>query len=230
MKHKHTQINYLMLVITLAIIALFLWMYITATNEPPSADSGNNLLVTSIMVVIVCTLAYFISPQIFKKKFFSFYHIIMKKFLRILLIIVVVWGGLRLINQKTNRFHKPAKGTVIGMANPASLYCLDNGGSLEMKENKKGQYGVCYFDDNRQCEERALYRWQCPMGGLKVTGYENDAEVYCAITGGEPQGVGTDTPMCKRTDGTLCNAQANLDGDCPDPNDPNPNAGNVEAE
>jgi hypothetical protein len=42
--------------------------------------------------------------------------------------------------------------------------------------------------------------------------------------------MGTETPMCKRIDGTLCNAQANLDGECPDPRDPNPNAGNIEAE
>lgn len=72
-------------------------------------------------------------------------------------------------------------------------------------------------------------RGDCPDGGLKITGYENDAEIYCAITGGQVEGVGTDTPMCKRVDGTYCNAEANLNGDCPDPADPNPSAGNVEA-
>lgn len=117
----------------------------------------------------------------------------------------------------------------VGMANPASVNCTAKGGTLEMRTNKQGQYGVCLFEDNRQCEEWALMRGDCPEGGLKITGYENDAEIYCAITGGEVQGVGTETPMCKRIDGTLCNAQANLDGECPDPNDPNPNAGNVEA-
>jgi len=45
------------------------------------------------------------------------------------------------------------------------------------------------FEDNRQCEERALMRGDCPTGGLKVTGYENDAEVYCVIAGGELSGV-----------------------------------------
>ena len=34
-----------------------------------------------------------------------------------------------------------------------------------------GQYGICFFDDNRQCEEWALLRGDCPVGGLKVTGY-----------------------------------------------------------
>jgi len=115
------------------------------------------------------------------------------------------------------------------MANPASVNCVEKGGTLEIRKNKKGEYGVCLFEDNRQCEEWALLRGNCPVGGLKITGYENDAEVYCAITGGQVEGVGTATPMCKRMDGTLCNAQANLDGECPDSNDPNPGAGNTEA-
>ncbi|MFA6273481.1 MAG: hypothetical protein WC673_03270 [Candidatus Paceibacterota bacterium] len=72
-------------------------------------------------------------------------------------------------------------------------------------------------------------RGECPVGGLKVTGYQTDAEVYCAITGGQLEGLDTPTPMCKRIDGTLCNAQANLNGDCPNPHDPNPSAGNTEA-
>jgi hypothetical protein len=116
----------------------------------------------------------------------------------------------------------------VGMANPASENCVQKGGTLEIRTNEKGEYGVCLFEDNRQCEEWALKRGQCPDGGLKITGYDNNAEIYCAITGGQVEGVGTDTPMCKRVDGTYCNTEANLNGDCPDPNDPTPSAGNVE--
>lgn len=115
-----------------------------------------------------------------------------------------------------------------GIANPASSNCIAKGGTIEIRRNKAGEYGVCVFQDNRQCEEWAFLRGECPTGGIKITGYENDAEVYCVITGGRVEGAGTATPMCKRIDGTLCNAQANLDGECPDPNDPNPSAGNVE--
>lgn len=117
----------------------------------------------------------------------------------------------------------------VKIANPASTNCIEMGGVIEIRQNNRGEYGVCFFEDNRQCEEWALLRGECPQGGVKVTGYENDAEVFCAITGGEVQGLGTETPMCKRIDGTFCNAQANLDGDCPDPHDSNPNAGNLEA-
>jgi putative hemolysin len=113
-----------------------------------------------------------------------------------------------------------------GMANPASVNCTEKGGTLEIREAKRGQYGVCFFEDNRQCEEWALMRGQCPEGGVKITGYENEAQIYCAITGGEVKIEENEIALCKRTDGTWCNAQSNFDGDCPDPNDPNPNAGN----
>jgi hypothetical protein len=112
--------------------------------------------------------------------------------------------------------------------NPASQNCIQKGGRIEIRSNKNGEYGVCLFEDNRQCEEWALLRGQCPFGGLKITGYQTDAEVYCAITGGQVENLEAETPVCRRVDGTYCNVRANLDGECPDPNDPNPNAGNGE--
>ena len=57
--YKHTQIGYLMLVLTLAMLLLFAWAYITARAEPPSVDSGTNLLVTAVMVFILLILASF---------------------------------------------------------------------------------------------------------------------------------------------------------------------------
>lgn len=74
----------------------------------------------------------------------------------------------------------------IGLPNPASVNCEEKGGTLVIqKRGDGGEYGVCYFDDNRQCEEWAMYRGDCPEGGIKVTGYITDAAVYCAISGGE---------------------------------------------
>ena len=72
------------------------------------------------------------------------------------------------------------------IANPASENCLAQGGTLEIRTRSDGsQYGVCYFEDNRQCEEWALLRGDCPVGGLKITGYVTEAAQYCAITGGQ---------------------------------------------
>ena len=55
--YKHTQISYLMLVVTLAVFALFAWMYITAAAEPESVDSGPNFAITFIMALILLILA-----------------------------------------------------------------------------------------------------------------------------------------------------------------------------
>ena len=48
-----------------------------------------------------------------------------------------------------------------------------------------GQYSVCYFADNKQCEEWALTQGDCPVGGVGVAGYNTLAARYCAITGGK---------------------------------------------
>ncbi|TXH07275.1 MAG: hypothetical protein E6R05_00575 [Candidatus Moraniibacteriota bacterium] len=57
--YKHTQIGYLTLVITLAVLVLFAWAQITARLEPPSVDSGTNFAVTAIMLFILFILASF---------------------------------------------------------------------------------------------------------------------------------------------------------------------------
>jgi len=53
------------------------------------------------------------------------------------------------------------------IANPASVYCEDNKGRLEIRTNEQGQYGVCIFSDNSECEEWAYYRGECKPGQLK---------------------------------------------------------------
>ena len=62
--YKHTQIGYLMLVVTLAVLALFAWMYITASAEPPSYYSGTNFAITAIMALILFILASFITLSV----------------------------------------------------------------------------------------------------------------------------------------------------------------------
>lgn len=64
MNYKHTQVGYLMLVVTLAVLALFAWAQITARLEPPSPDSGTNLLVTAVMALILFILASLASLQV----------------------------------------------------------------------------------------------------------------------------------------------------------------------
>jgi len=53
-----------------------------------------------------------------------------------------------------------------GIANPASVNCIDKGGVLSIqKRGDGGEYGICIFEDNSQCEEWALFRGECSAGG-----------------------------------------------------------------
>lgn len=64
--------------------------------------------------------------------------------------------------------------------NRASANCVDRGGTLRFED----QLGVCEFPGNRQCEQWALLRGDCPRGGIAVAGYTTSFERTCAIRGG----------------------------------------------
>ena len=49
----------------------------------------------------------------------------------------------------------------VGMANPASVNCTEKWWTLEILEWTGGQYGMCTFDNGKQCEERAFFRGEC---------------------------------------------------------------------
>ena len=57
--YKHTQIGYLMIIVTLAVLVLFAWIQITARAEPPSYYSGTNFAITAIMALILFILTSF---------------------------------------------------------------------------------------------------------------------------------------------------------------------------
>jgi len=52
------------------------------------------------------------------------------------------------------------------LANPASVYCEEQGYQLEIREDENGsQYGVCILPDGSECEEWAFYRGECNATG-----------------------------------------------------------------
>jgi putative hemolysin len=107
---------------------------------------------------------------------------------------------------------------VFALANPASTNCIKKGGTLSIQtRGDGGEYGICLFEDNRQCEEWALFRGECPIGGIKVTGYTTPAQIYCVIQGGKTTAVDASaekqTP-CVFPNGTQCMLQAFFDGQC----------------
>ena len=46
------------------------------------------------------------------------------------------------------------------IANPASKFCTDNGGKLEIRNEENGQVGYCTIN-GVECEEWALFRGEC---------------------------------------------------------------------
>ncbi len=108
----------------------------------------------------------------------------------------------------------PRSGDPKRIANPASVYCADIGGRpLTEKLPNGSEFGVCLFEDNRQCGQWALFRGECPVGGLRVAGYPTDAARYCAIAGGRYEVSGT-KEICTTQKGTVCDVEAHYRGDC----------------
>lgn len=131
------------------------------------------------------------------------------------LLIIAIFGAifyLLVIKALLNRQKPPSSNNKTSLANPASVNCVDKGGKLEIKKRQDGgEYGVCIFPDNRQCEEWAMFRGDCPEGGVKITGYTNEAEIYCAIIGGK---ITSGDTKCYLPDGVTCNIHNFTDNTC----------------
>jgi putative hemolysin len=74
------------------------------------------------------------------------------------MIVVVAWLGACApgLIEPTAEPGEPAN-----MPNPASVYCEQQGGRVEMRTDANGTYGICRFDDGSECEEWAYYRGEC---------------------------------------------------------------------
>lgn len=52
----------------------------------------------------------------------------------------------------------------ITIANPASLYCIQNSGRLEIRREVLGETGYCIFSDRSWCEEWSYFKGTCKPG------------------------------------------------------------------
>ncbi len=58
-----------------------------------------------------------------------------------------------------------------GIPNPASVYCEEHGGKLEIRTaSDDGQAGICAFPDGSQCDEWAYFRGECAPANSAATG------------------------------------------------------------
>ena len=99
------------------------------------------------------------------------------------------------------------------LANPASINCKNKGGKTVIQSLGDGaQYGLCDFGDNMFCEEWALLRNQCPVGGIKTTGYDNIGQKYCTWLGGKTTAVANS--QCSLPGGGVCSTDDLYAGTC----------------
>ena len=97
-----------------------------------------------------------------------------------------------------------------GIPNPASQYCEEQGGKVDLRTNEDGSVtGFCIFEDGSECEEWAFFRGECqpgedqtpltgpiPEGAVSGNAFVNEAslaiaesfpvQIYITITGDLP--------------------------------------------
>ena len=82
----------------------------------------------------------------------------MKKYIPLIVIIVIL---------ALTSCQKITSTPSTGLANPASVYCEENEGTLEIRTAADGgQIGVCKFKDGSECEEWAYFRKECKPGDV----------------------------------------------------------------
>jgi putative hemolysin len=96
------------------------------------------------------------------------------KFIRIFLLVLIIIGIGLLLTQKLwvpklvdmiLASGGDSQSYQVGVANPASVYCEDQGGRSEIVNNPDGsQGGDCVFPDGSKCDEWAFFRKECVSG------------------------------------------------------------------
>ena len=122
-----------------------------------------------------------------------------------LLISALLTSGCALVNN-TNEKADTAGGNIVGMANPAAVYCQGLGYSMEKTEREGGEDADCLFPDGTRCAQ-----WDFLSGRCGKT-YS-----YCEINGfdlAEDGNIGT----CQFPDGSSCDEYQYFNGAC-DPGD-----------
>jgi putative hemolysin len=80
--------------------------------------------------------------------------------------LIQLWG-VEFENQKSEllwkgNFSIPKEIKDAQLPNPASVYCLEQNGKLEIRKDKdENEYGVCIFTDGSKCEKWAFFRNEC---------------------------------------------------------------------
>ena len=146
---------------------------------------------------------------------------------------VIIWIGLLLLVALTASACTPvarfsggagSAPAMVGMPNPASVYCAEHGGTVDIRDGEGGQAGYCVFADGSECEEWAFFRGECTPPGVEpkpaaevFANMANPSSVYCTENGGKSeirQGDGGEVGYCVFADGSECEEWAFFRGEC----------------
>lgn len=86
------------------------------------------------------------------------------------------------------------EGGIVGLANPASVHCEEQGGTLDIRDTDVGQYGACVFSDGSECEEWAFFKGECTPGlkadePLDSEGTTEPVEDWVGVVVSNPEGA-----------------------------------------
>jgi putative hemolysin len=88
----------------------------------------------------------------------------MKKWMMVLL--ALVWIVAVFLVIRLNEEH--TENEVVLVANPASEYCVQQGYSVDIRDETDGQVGYCISSDGQECEEWTFYRGECSFEGQNL--------------------------------------------------------------
>ena len=118
--------------------------------------------------------------------FFIFINIFIMKTKTLWLVAILAIAPLALAG--CNKNNTPVENPNVEIANPASVYCEENGGTLVLEE----WAWLCMFEDWSYCEEWSYYRNECQQWEIMYNTIEetqiwmaNPASVYCTEQGWE---------------------------------------------
>lgn len=100
------------------------------------------------------------------------------------------------------------------IANPASVNCINNGGTLKIVDGPDGQYGMCTLPGGKLCEEWSYFRGECPSNCTTCRQLVSPGPEYCKegrIVSGGVDACGCNLPP--KCEAVACTMDAKM---CPD--------------
>ncbi len=98
-------------------------------------------------------------------------------------LILVSCDGAQLVDAGKESVDTSEADESVGLANPASVRCIEQGGALEMRTDEDGgQFGVCILEDGRECEEWAFFRGECEAVPTEESGEMGDVDGETAVS------------------------------------------------